>query len=117
LDYSTEEDVVGKERKVPFIAFKIFLQIATVQTISGTGALRVAADFINRFLPGKEVYFPDPTWGNHNVIFKDAGVKTIKSYRYYDPKTVGLNINGLLEDLKVFYFILLLFIIYLFIII
>jgi aspartate aminotransferase len=75
-------------------------RIATVQTISGTGALRVAADFINRFLPGKEVYFPDPTWGNHPVIFKDAGVKVIKNYRYYDPKTVGLDINGLLEDLK-----------------
>jgi aspartate aminotransferase len=75
-------------------------RIATVQTISGTGALRVAAEFINRFLPGKEVYFPDPTWGNHPVIFKDAGIKTIKNYRYYDPKTVGLDINGLLEDLK-----------------
>jgi len=75
-------------------------RIATVQTISGTGALRVAAEFINRFLPGKDVYFPDPTWGNHPVIFKDAGVKSIKTYRYYDPKTVGLDAKGLLEDLK-----------------
>lgn len=75
-------------------------RIATVQTLSGTGALRVAADFINRFLPGKDVYFPDPTWGNHPNIFKDAGVKSIKSYKYYDPKTVGLDLNGLLADLK-----------------
>lgn len=84
-------------------------QIATVQTISGTGALRVAADFINRFLPGKEVYFPEPTWGNHQVIFKDAGVKGIKAYRYYDPKTVGLDINGLLQDLKVQFLIVFIF--------
>jgi len=75
-------------------------RITTVQTLSATGALRVAADFINRFLPGKEVYFPDPTWGNHQTIFKDAGVKGIKAYRYYDPKTVGLDINGLVADLK-----------------
>jgi len=60
----------------------------------------VAADFIHRFLPGRAVYFPDPTWGNHQVIFKDAGVKDIKAYRYYDPKTVGLDLNGLLADLK-----------------
>lgn len=75
-------------------------RIATVQTISGTGALRVAADFIHRFMGDKAVYFPDPTWGNHPVIFKDAGVKDIKTYRYYDPKTVGLDIKGLLDDIK-----------------
>jgi len=77
----------------------------TLQAISGTGALRVGADFIQRFLnvPGengkKVVYVPNPTWGNHNVIYKDAGLD-VKSYRYYDPKTCGLDFAGMVADLK-----------------
>ena len=45
----------------------------TIQTLSGTGALRVSGDFMNRFLdvPSKAVWLPKPTWGNHNVIFTD----------------------------------------------
>jgi aspartate aminotransferase len=76
----------------------------TVQTLSGTGALRVGAQFLNRFidLPNenkKFVYLPNPTWGNHNTIFQDSGF-ACKQYRYYDEKTCGLDFNGLLEDVK-----------------
>lgn len=49
---------------------------STVQTISGTGALRVGAMFLSKFyqFPGdKECYMPDPTWGNHLPIFRCAG--------------------------------------------
>jgi len=75
----------------------------TVQTLSGTGALRVAADFFKRFidLPDKNtVFVPNPTWGNHNTIFKDAGFANIKEYKYYDSKTCGLDFEGLKTDLK-----------------
>ena len=41
--------------------------MATLQSLSGTGSLRVAADFIAKFLPGTTAYLSNPTWGNHKV--------------------------------------------------
>jgi len=72
----------------------------TIQSISGTGALRLAAAFINAFWDGnKTIYVSKPTWGNHNQVFKHAGLD-IKQYAYYDPKTVGLAFKGMLDDLN-----------------
>lgn len=71
------------------------------QSISGTGALRIGGAFLERFYPyHKKIYLPNPTWGNHIPIFKDSGLQ-VERYRYFDPKTNGLDINGLLEDVKV----------------
>ncbi|KAG5324539.1 AATM protein, partial [Acromyrmex heyeri] len=73
---------------------------ATVQGISGTGSLFIGAQFLSRYFPGnKEIYLPTPSWGNHNPLFKLAGL-TVKSYRYYDPKTCGLDFKGVMEDLS-----------------
>ncbi|XP_072894857.1 aspartate aminotransferase, mitochondrial-like [Hemitrygon akajei] len=72
----------------------------TVQTISGTGSLRVGANFLHRFYKNsREVYLPKPSWGNHTPIFRDAGFE-VKSYRYYDPKTCGFDFAGALEDIS-----------------
>uniref|UniRef100_A0A0K8TT32 Aspartate aminotransferase n=1 Tax=Tabanus bromius TaxID=304241 RepID=A0A0K8TT32_TABBR len=73
---------------------------ATVQAISGTGALRVGGAFLNAFWSGnKEIYLPTPTWGNHTPIFKHSGLK-VNSYRYYEPKTCGFDFKGCLEDIN-----------------
>jgi aspartate/tyrosine/aromatic aminotransferase len=50
-------------------------RIAVVQTLSGTGALRVAAEFIALYSPGVPVYISDPSWGNHHTIFRKAGLQ------------------------------------------
>ncbi|KAI6225625.1 Aspartate aminotransferase [Aphelenchoides besseyi] len=72
---------------------------ATVQTISGTGALRVGAEFLNKFFTSsKEIYQPTPTWGNHIPVFKFAGLN-VKQYKYYDPKTCGFDEAGCLNDI------------------
>jgi len=73
----------------------------TIQSLSGTGALRVAGDFIKRHLdvPDKSVWLPNPTWGNHNVIFTDSGCG-LKTYKYYDPKTCGLDFEGMKKDIQ-----------------
>ncbi|XP_065064421.1 aspartate aminotransferase, mitochondrial-like [Rhopilema esculentum] len=72
----------------------------TVQGISGTGSLRIGANFLKKFWKGDPtVFLPTPSWGNHTPIFKHAGMD-VKHYRYYDSKTCGLDINGMLEDLK-----------------
>lgn len=69
------------------------------QTLSGTGALRLAAEFLKLRANHSVVYLPDPTWGNHTDIFKLVGFE-IKKYRYWKPDTRGLDFEGLLEDLK-----------------
>ncbi|XP_015114179.1 aspartate aminotransferase, mitochondrial [Diachasma alloeum] len=73
---------------------------ATVQGISGTGSLCIGAFFLNKFFPGnKEIYLPSPSWGNHTPLFKLAGL-SVKSYRYYDPSTCGLDFKGVMEDIS-----------------
>jgi len=75
----------------------------TVQTISGTGALRVCGEYLSKLYPfkggHKKLYVPKPTWGNHLPIMRDSGVEPI-FYAYYDPRTKGLNFKGMVEDLN-----------------
>ena len=65
-------------------------RVATLQALSGTGSLAVAAQFIHQFLPGKTVYISNPTWPNHKNIFALAGVPW-DTYRYFKPETIGLD--------------------------
>ena len=75
-------------------------RIAVTQTISGTGALRIGAAFLQRFYPGdKKIYIPTPSWANHKAVFSDAGL-AVEQYRYYDKNTIGLDFNGMLADIK-----------------
>lgn len=71
----------------------------TAQSLGGTGALRVAAEFIKHQTGAQNVWISTPTWPNHNAIFKAAGIN-IRDYRYYDKTTHGLDWNGLIEDLN-----------------
>ena len=73
-------------------------RVASLQTLSGTGALRVIGDFLHQFRPAA-IYVSSPTWGNHNGVFKRVGLD-VRTYRYFDKKTKGLDINGMLEDLR-----------------
>jgi aromatic-amino-acid transaminase len=71
----------------------------TVQGIGGTGALKIGADFLRRFLPDSQVWISSPSWENHQMLFEAAGFK-VNAYPYYDPETHGLDLNGMLETLK-----------------
>ena len=62
----------------PTGAFLVQGRVVALQALSGTGSLRVGAAFIAKFLPGTKVYLSNPTWGNHNNIFADAGVPAEK---------------------------------------
>jgi aspartate/tyrosine/aromatic aminotransferase len=73
-------------------------RVASVQTLSGTGALRVIADFLIKFRPGP-LYISNPTWGNHNSVFGSVGID-VRNYRYFDKKTKGLDIDGMIADLE-----------------
>ncbi|XP_005098987.1 aspartate aminotransferase, mitochondrial [Aplysia californica] len=72
----------------------------TTQAISGTGALRIGANFFNKwYSQSKTFWLPTPSWGNHTPIFKHAGLN-VSSYRYYDPSTCGFDFQGALEDIS-----------------
>lgn len=71
----------------------------TVQSVGGTGSLKVGADFLKRFFPEAEVWISTPSWENHQQLFEAAGFK-VNSYPYYDPETHGLSFNAMLEALK-----------------
>lgn len=68
----------------------------TTHTPGGTGALRVAADFLKQNLPKASVWLSDPTWANHRGIFEAAGV-AVKTYPYLDAQTNGLDFAGLCD--------------------
>lgn len=75
-------------------------RIAGVQTISGTGACRLAGEFFARFL-GEQypIYLPNPTWGNHIPIMKNARLD-VRKYAYYAPETRGLDFEGMIRDIR-----------------
>ncbi|KAJ3011473.1 Aspartate aminotransferase, cytoplasmic [Thoreauomyces humboldtii] len=73
-------------------------RFAGIQTISGSGAVRLGADFLNRFRKAP-VYVSNPTWGNHHDIFKDAGLE-VRTYPYWDAEKRGLALQGWLDTIK-----------------
>lgn len=66
----------------------------TAQTPGGTGALRVAADFIHAKFPDAAIWLSNPTWANHNAIFESAGM-TVNSYPYYDAANKCLDFEAM----------------------
>lgn len=71
----------------------------TAQAIGGTGALKLGADFLQRFAPTSQVWISDPSWENHRALFESAGFK-VNNYPYYDANTRGVNFAGMLDALK-----------------
>lgn len=74
-------------------------RIRTVSTPGGTGALRVAGDFIKRCNPNAVLWVSDPTWANHIGLFEAAGI-TVKTYPYYDYDSKSLKFEEMLAALS-----------------
>eukprot|EP00928_Gymnodinium_smaydae_P088736 TRINITY_DN72796_c0_g1_i1.p1 TRINITY_DN72796_c0_g1~~TRINITY_DN72796_c0_g1_i1.p1 ORF type:complete len:414 (+),score=79.01 TRINITY_DN72796_c0_g1_i1:228-1469(+) len=76
-------------------------RVASVQALSGTGALRVVGEFVKEHLKSEahEIWVSDPTWGNHPTIFQRAGL-SVKVYPYWNEATRGLNFDGMIDALK-----------------
>jgi aromatic-amino-acid transaminase len=88
-DKAVQALVFGSERK----------NIATVQTLGGTGALKVGADFLKHLSPGAKVLISDPSWENHRALFTQAGF-TVETYPYYDAERKGINFDAMLAALN-----------------
>jgi aromatic-amino-acid transaminase len=87
-DRAVQELVFGEAKK----------NVVTVQAIGGTGGLKIGADFLKQISPNSEVWISEPSWENHRQLFEAAGFK-VRNYPYYDPKTHGLDFQGMRKAL------------------
>ncbi|MGY4496041.1 amino acid aminotransferase [Pseudomonas sp. TE3610] len=69
-------------------------RVATIQTVGGSGALKVGADFLRQWFPQAQVWVSNPTWENHHALFGGAGF-TVNTYPYFDAATGGVDFDGL----------------------
>lgn len=74
-------------------------RVASIQTLGGSGALKVGADFLKRYFPGSRVWVSDPTWENHIAIFEGAGFE-VSTYPWFDEETNGVRFAAFLEKLN-----------------
>lgn len=73
-------------------------RLASAATPGGSGALRQAYELVRLAAPGATVWHPDPTWPNHTSVLDYLGFPH-RPYRYLDPRTQGVDLEGLLADL------------------
>jgi aromatic-amino-acid transaminase len=73
--------------------------VATLQTVGASGALKVGSDFLRRYFPNSMVWVSDPSWENHRVVFEGSGF-VVNTYPYYDAATGGLRFDAMAEALK-----------------
>ncbi|WP_413479447.1 amino acid aminotransferase [Vibrio hibernica] len=71
----------------------------TAQAPGGTGALRVAGEFIKRELNAGKIWISNPTWANHVGVFTAAGVETAQ-YNYYNAETHDKDFAAMLTSLE-----------------
>lgn len=88
------ELVLGHDRY-----YKVGDRAVAIQSLGGSGALKVGCDMLKRFFPDSEVFISAPSWPNHLAIFETGGFK-VGSYRYFDPATNGVDFEGMLADLQ-----------------
>lgn len=73
-------------------------EIFTMQTVGGTGALRIGSEFLARNRK-MSIYVPDPTWPNHRPVFKYAEME-IHSYPYYHRVAHDLDFDGMCSSIN-----------------
>jgi len=76
-------------------------RVVTAECLGGTGALRVGGDFVKRLEPQAKAAISAPSWENHRGIFEAAGYEVLE-YTYFDPKTRGVDFDGMVKSLESF---------------
>ncbi|MFP8737837.1 aromatic amino acid transaminase [Klebsiella aerogenes] len=74
-------------------------RVASIQTLGGSGALKVGADFLKRYFPQSHVWVSDPTWENHIAIFEGAGFE-VSTYPWFDDESNGVRFEAFLAKLQ-----------------
>ncbi|HIW06247.1 MAG TPA: aspartate/tyrosine/aromatic aminotransferase [Candidatus Ignatzschineria merdigallinarum] len=74
-------------------------RLSTIQTLGGTGALKIGGDFLHTVVPNSTVYVSNPTWSNHIAIFEGAGFE-VKDYPYFDEVTKGVAFDEFYQTME-----------------
>lgn len=74
-------------------------RLAVVQTLGGSGALKLGADFLHDCFPDAKAYISDPTWDNHRSIFEGAGIE-VGVYPYYDADAIDVKFDEMLAFVR-----------------
>jgi aromatic-amino-acid transaminase len=74
-------------------------RVVTAQTLGGSGALKVGADFLHVLNARVEVWISDPSRENHTALFEGAGFK-VNSYPYYDAANRSIRLDAMLGTLR-----------------
>ena len=106
-EYAPIDGLAGFRQKAAVVAFGADSDVlksnrlATCQSLSGTGSLRLGFEFLRQWFPNKnaKIYVSTPTWPTHKGIAGRAGFEFVE-YRYFDNKTRGFDCDGMLEDLE-----------------
>ncbi|CCB85068.1 amino acid aminotransferase [Parachlamydia acanthamoebae] len=73
-------------------------RIAAIQSVGGTGALRIGAEFYKEIASGP-VFLSTPTWPNHLQIFRSAGMQ-VNFYPYYSEETHGFDFDRMCAAIR-----------------
>jgi len=73
-------------------------RVRAVQSVGGSGALRILADLIRETRPTAKAWVSDPSWPNHVPLLGAAGLE-IRRYPYYDAARGAVDIDGMLAAL------------------
>ena len=73
-------------------------RLATIETPGGTGAFRIACEFIKEHHPQATIWNCSPSWPNHNEICRRTHI-AVQHYRYYDKVNNQVDFAAMLEDL------------------
>ena len=68
-------------------------------TPGGTGALKLASDFLYNFSSKSNVWLSNPTWPNHGPVFNSSGFNT-KSYDYFDNNNNNVDFENMIKSIK-----------------
>jgi len=82
---ATQELIFGKDSEALAAG-----RVATIQTVGGSGALKVGSDVLKRFFPQASARISAPTWDNHRAILEGAGFP-VDTYPYFDLATQRLD--------------------------
>ena len=74
-------------------------RVVTLQTPGGCGAVRLAAEVVNRTTRGARVLVSDPTWANHIPLLSGAGL-SVDTYPYYEVASGTVVFDAMLACLE-----------------
>lgn len=71
------------------------MELASMQTVGGTGGIRLALEIARQANPETRVIIGNPTWPNHHSICKLLNLET-KTYVYFDKATQDIKLDNLM---------------------